>query len=297
MLLSCLVALLTIGTSTFSHAQTQSESRAEHHFQRASQLDSRRDPRAEQEYLLAIKCNAGVYPEAWSKLAQVLWEQMRFIEAVGALKKSIAQTLRGKSVDEYETRRTHDEKILADLQRAIILQKQIDHKPAPSLNSFLEFLPLAARYARTEKLVEYAEHAIRLYPNSSEAHLLVARYLPAERKDQRTEFLKRAVELDPANPEVHIELAAHYFMPLLNYTESIAESQKALNLSNGENPWAWRMLGYALAASGKKKEAVTAFRNYLRVCKKSERDSNALRLINFLEKEQDSRLSETPLKP
>lgn len=283
---SCLLTLLTASNFVFASAQTrQQENNAKQHFKIAERLDGWNDPRAEQEYLLAIKDTGGNHPKAWSNLAQIFWKQLRFSEAIEALKKSIAQTPLNERSDDYDKQAQIDDyKILANLQRALIIQRRIDVALTPALNDLLEFMPLAGLYTNAEKLVPYAEKAIAFYPGSSKAYLLLAHYIPSDQKAQRTELLRKAVELDPANPEVHTELSTHYFLPLLNYSESIIEARKALELSNGEYAPAWRQLGYSLAASGMKQEAAAAFRNYLRACNPPlQMDANVPRMITRLE--------------
>jgi tetratricopeptide (TPR) repeat protein len=259
---SFLIIFLSI--TSLAHAQSTSqislrESKAQQHFERAIQLDIFDDPYAEKEYRLAIKSSNGFYPEAWKKLAQFLQHQLRFSEAAEALENYINQT--------PEDDHSYSRKNLMDLNQIVILQKRLASSDPPSLEDLLKFIPLIAGFGKQEDAIPYAEKTIILYPTSNKAHLALSRLLPTNQKERQFELIKKAVELDPTDPEAHTELGGYYFLPVGDLPESIKEFRKALEVSNGQYANAWQGLGRALAACGMKKEAIEAFQNYLRTRK------------------------------
>lgn len=256
-LLLALVAVL-LSFPLPNQAQSKRQDRAKLHFDRARDFEVFNDPQAEMEYRLAIEARNGRYPEALLNLAFYLESQLRFSEAVLVFGDYIEQTPK-------EDHTAHRER-LKDLQKASILQARIKNTATPDLPDLLEFASLVNRYGRDhiKQAIPYAEKAVSLYPTSSEAHILLGRLLiGSQYQSRRFEVLKRAVELDPANPKAHHQLG-WYYIERLQGEKASEEFRKSLEFSNGSLTDAWQGLGWALSMEGRKKEAIEAFRNYLR---------------------------------
>lgn len=249
--------LLTFSELALSSVPQGKKAReAKQHLDRARELTLSNDPRAEQEYRLAIEARGGHYPEALQELRFYFQRQLRFSEAAATLEDYIGQTPREDHTDELEE--------LRNLQRAARLQKDINDSEKPALTDLIEFASLVARHGKLRDSVPYAERAVSLYPKSSEAHILLARSLIGTgQQERRYELLLKAIEIDPSNPKAHHQLG-WYYIEMLRGQESIDEFRKALELSNEQLTDAWQGLGWALSQLGQKKEAVEAFRNYLR---------------------------------
>jgi tetratricopeptide (TPR) repeat protein len=249
--------LLNFSSLCYVRAQETEKGRtAKQHFERAEQLAAFRDPKAEQEYKLAIQSCDGHYPQAWFELSRILQRQLRLTEAVTALQNYISQTPQDDHIA--------DAKDLADLKRAIELQNRIDKVNGLSLEEYLEFIPLVAGFGDAKDALPYAEKALTLYPSSSEANLMLARFLPIEQKARRLTLVKTAIELSPNNPAAHSQLGWYYYSPEGDIKKSIQEFRKALELTDGQYADAWQGLGQALTADGQKTEAIEAYRNYLK---------------------------------
>lgn len=239
-------------------AQSQRQDRAKLHFDRARELEVFNDPQAEKEYKLAIEARNGRYSKALLNLGFYLETQLRFSEAALALRDYIKQTPKQDHTGHRER--------LKDLERAAVLQERIKNTDPPDLSYLLEFASLVNRYGRDhmKQAVPYAEKAVALYPESSEAHLLLGRLLiGSQHQTRRFEVLKKAIELDPTNPRAHHQLG-WYFIERLQGKEASEEFRKTLNFSNGSLTDAWQGLGWALSMQGQRKEAIEAFRSYLR---------------------------------
>ena len=262
--------LLLFGPCLVTYAQTAAGDEAQQHFDRGESLEAGGDPGAEQEYRAAIKCRKDFYPEAWKKLAQFYRSQLRFHEAAAALQQYVAQTPQDNHSNDYEN--------LAELKRMLVLEKRVNGSAVPSLNNLLEFIRFVTAYSKHERAIPYAEKALELYPGSGKAHLVLSRLLPTEQKERQFVLIIKAVELDPDDPEAHAALGSYYFWRGQGQTsEAIREFRKALEVSDGQYAYAWEGLGRALAFSGEKKEAIEAFRTYLRVRKTPSQYDNAIR--------------------
>lgn len=254
----CFCLLLLFGPGLVPYAQKSADDEAKRHFDRGVVLGASDDPRAEQEYKAAIKCRGGFYPEAWEELAQLYRGQLRLSEAAVALERYIAQTPQDDHGDDY--------KDLAALKRMMVLEKRVNNSDIPPLNNLLEFIRFVTAYSKRERAIPYAEKAQELYPNSSAAHLVLARLLPDDQKERQFALITKAVELDPADPSPHTALGSYYFWRGQGkIPEAIKEFRRALEVSGGQYAPAWEGLGRSLAASGEKKEAIVAFQTYLRV--------------------------------
>lgn len=188
-----LVLMLTLSPPIAAQRNTKGLA-AKQHFDRAVELQILNDPRAEQEYRLAIKARRGHYPEALEKLALLLRGELRFSEAAALFKEYISQT----------PLEDHSEylKEVSDLNRASILELTIRVGAKQRLEDFLEFCNFLVGYGNIESAGLYAQKAVSLYPDSAKAHLLLARFLPDQTDRQHSE-LEIAVKLDPGDPEVH----------------------------------------------------------------------------------------------
>lgn len=275
---SLLGLMLLLSMGCYAEArQGATEREAKRHLERAMELESTDDSRAEREYRLAIKARAGRYPEAQRKLSAFLTTQLRFEEATEVLKEYISQAFREDHSSDLE--------LLSELERAETLQKRINGQKKPSLDDLLEFAVLVMKHARPEDGRPYAERALKLYPDSSKSNLLLARLLRPEESTQQLNLIRRAIELDPSDPEAHSQLGWFYFLPGRNTKGAIGEFRKALDLSNGQYADAWQGLGHVLVLVGSRKEAIEAYRNYLRTRKTpSPYDDVIKRKIEMLEK-------------
>lgn len=249
------ILLVACALPTSGVAQAPREGRAKRHFDRARDLDSLNDAKAEQEYKAAIKARGGHYPEASLQLSFYLGRKGRFSEAAELLQNYI-----------YETPKSNhhaDAEEIAELRRTAELQERIQKSEKPDLKDLLDFASLVVRYQRVKDGVPSAERAVDLYPDSSEAHVVLARLLIGSGQEQRRyELLRRAIELDPKSARAHHQLG-WYHIETLRSKEAVDEFRNALELSNAQLSDAWQGLGWALSGLGQNKEAINAFRNYL----------------------------------
>jgi Tetratricopeptide repeat len=273
-----LAVLLTVSSAADVRAQVNND-RAAAHLERAAQLAAHRDAKAEQEYRLAIHYRGGNFPEAWLDLSQFLKQHLRFSEAATALQNYLAQTDQKDLADDFEE--------LAVLQRAANLKERIDKSKKATLGDYLELTTIVARYGENKDALPYAEKAVSSYPESSEALVAVARYLPPDQKARKSSVLQRAIELAPGNATAHALLGWDYFLVRGNAKEAAKQFNKALELTAGQYADAWEGLGRALIVQGEREAAAAAFRNYLRVRKTpSQYDGYIKQEIERLEREQ-----------
>jgi tetratricopeptide (TPR) repeat protein len=243
---------------------------AERHFDRAGWMAANNDAGAEQEYKLAIDARGGRFPEAWQGLSRAYHGQLRFSEAATAWQNYMALTPERRHEGSVES--------LQSLRRADVLKSRIDNSKAPRLDDLLQFIPVVVGYGGLAKATQYGEMAVRLYPNSSEAHLMLARYLPFDDPNQKTrqlELIEKAIELEPSSTAAHSQLGWYYFP--LQVDESIREFRKALELSREQNSDAWQGLAKGLAIKGQNKDAIEAYRNHLRLRKVPSQNDNYIK--------------------
>jgi tetratricopeptide (TPR) repeat protein len=272
---------MVLSGSIYSLPQEQAYVRkAERHFDRAGWLETNGDPGAEQEYKLAIAARGGRYPEAWQGLERVYAAQLRFSEASAALQNYMVLTPKRSHAGDVEE--------LQRLQQAAELQIRISVSEPPSLEDLLQFIPNVMAYGGLAKATTYGEMAVRLYPNSSMAHLTLARYLPSNDPDQRKKqltLIEKAIELDPDSSAAHSQLGWYYFSIGGHVEESAREYRKALELSSEQNVDAWYGFAQVLSTKGQNKDAIEAYRNYLRLRKvPSQNDNYVRREIERLQK-------------
>lgn len=277
---------------TDSSKDRESVSMAEQHFDRADWLEANGDPAAEAEYKLAIAARNGRYPDAWQGLERVYQGQLRFSEAAVALQNYMV----------LAPRRRHDGLVeeLKTLRQAAELQSRINNSQPPLLEDLLQFIPFVMGYGGPTQATAYGEMAVKLYPNSSKAYLMLARYLPpnqTEQKQRELTLIKRAIELDPNSSAAYGQLGWHYFSIGNNVEASNDAFKKALELSSGQNVDAWYGTAQVLAVQGKNKDAIEAYRNYLRLRKvPSQNDNYIKREIERLQKDGKDGNSSTRYK-
>lgn len=280
--LSLCILLLTHSPFVYLRTpQSKRDQQARRHLERADELESRDDPHTEQEYRLAIRTRERRYPEALQKLSWYLQHNLRFSEAAAALKDYIQQTPREDHSDDIRD--------VGELRHAASLQKRVDSSAEPKLDDLLEYVRLVNGYATSGDAVPYAERAVKLYPSSGKAYVSLARLLRTEEKDRQFALLQKAAELDPQSAETHSALGWYYFSPGRNLEKAVQEFRKALDLSGGQYADAWQGLGHVLTVQGQKKEAIEAFRSYLRTRKSpTQLDKEVERLIEQLERSPQS---------
>lgn len=256
----CSSAILLLVISNLALAggpQVSQGGQAEQHLRRARALESSNDPDAEREYRLAIGARGGRYPRAVRELSWYLQRRLRFSEAASLLEDYISQTPDRDHADDFNE--------LKDLKRAAALQAQIADSEKPVLSDLVEYVNLVSVYGgnKFKDARAYAEKAVSLYPTSSEAYVSLAITMIGSESARRFEVLRKAIELKPDNPEAHRWLGWEYNAGG-RLGEAAAAYRKALEVSGGKLVEAWRGLGEVLVSQGKYKEALEAFRNYLK---------------------------------
>jgi tetratricopeptide (TPR) repeat protein len=264
---------------SLAHAQSACESNI--HFERAESLGTdyatRKDPRVEKEYRLAFISSNRKCTDALLELSGYLNRSLRFGEAAVVLKDYIKLTPR----EDHAI----DAKDLANLQKASVIKSHVDNGEAVQLADILELTTLVHGYAGSSEALPYAERARELYPESTEAILVLVRELPSDQTGRMTELLDQAVALEPANVEIRNARGWHFMIPLHRFIEAEAEFRMAVELSKNQNAGAWYGLGSALMFQGQKQRAVEALRNFQRLCKNTPScsEADAEKLIEQLE--------------
>jgi tetratricopeptide (TPR) repeat protein len=254
-MLTRLLLLIALGLTCVlpadGRSQSESDAEAKKHFQRALRLDALNDIGAEQEYKAAIGARGGNYPEASLELSFYLRRRGRFSESSQSLQAYITQT---PQVDHQ-----NDLEELADLRKAAGMKQRIDNSQRPEARDLMDFAVFVARYQGVRDAVPYAQKSVDLYPNSSEAHVLLARLLTGSgQQERRYSLLRRAIELDPKSANAHHELG-WYYIGAFRGSEAADEFRKSLDLSDGKLGDAWQGLGWALSNQGLRREAIKLF--------------------------------------
>ncbi len=277
-LCSVLIVLLN-GSILHGQEQTSLKS-AQRHFDRARWLEANSDPAAEQEYKLAIEARNGSYAEAWQGLERFYAAQLRFFEASTALQNYISLTPKMRHEGDVEE--------LLNLRQAAELQSRIAKSDPPLLEDLLQFGPNVMAYGGPDKAAKYAEMAVRFYPNSSAAYLMLAGYLPSdspEGKERQRELLEQAIRLDMSSSAARSQLGWYYLRLGKHLVEAELEFRKALDISREQNADAWYGLAHVLSAQGQNKDAIQAYHNHLRLRKiPSANDAYVRREIERLSK-------------
>lgn len=234
-----------------------SVSTAKQHLERALSYSAAKDPRAEEEYRLAIAARGGVYPNAWEAFSTYLAYALRFKEAAAAWRKYLKQTKTKVSSSELEH--------LKRLDRGALLRSRHDNHQAMSLEEMLELAKLVDRFGSTQAAVPYAERAAELYPQSGEALITLAKLIQNEQQDRALDLLSRAISFEPDNPSFYVARGSYFFWVQGNPRTSEIDFRKAIELSRGTNASAWAGLGDSLARMGRRDEAIAAYRRYLSI--------------------------------
>ncbi|HEY6806773.1 MAG TPA: tetratricopeptide repeat protein [Pyrinomonadaceae bacterium] len=93
----------------------------------------------------------------------------------------------------------------------------------------------------------------------------MAELLRSEDKDRALELLNRAISFSPDEPSGYVARGGLYFYSKADATEAESDFRKALILTNWENASAWAGLGDSLARQGRRDEAISAYKHYLRL--------------------------------
>jgi tetratricopeptide (TPR) repeat protein len=225
--------------------------------ERAKELDSSGNVGAEMEFKKAVAARDGDYAKALEAYGWFLCKQERFAEAASLISSYLEQPL-------VENRSNYS-MVLSDLRRAAYLKARLAKSDKPPLAEIIEFAQLVSRYSRRmyKAARPQAERAVRLYPNESEAHLLMATVSNALGKsDLSCRHVHKAIRLGASSARAQYLLGNCHLLAH-NNEGAISAFLKALDLSNGKLVEAWQALGFALAAVGRNKEALDAFRHYL----------------------------------
>lgn len=223
------------------------------------------DERAKQEFDLA-RSNAIACPKVFLVLAEDQSRELHFREAADLLEDYLRLTPRENHA--------RDRKDLRNWRRASLLKDRVDRSARPSLTDLVELVFLIDGYGDRKGIdaVPYAEKALQLYPNAPEAILsfvdltMAGIQTPAE-IDRIRQLLDRAVTLAPANAKAH-SMRGHFDLWWLNQPVSAEmDFRRALKLSRNLDTLAWKGLGNIYMKSGRKQQAISAFRTYLRLLK------------------------------
>jgi tetratricopeptide (TPR) repeat protein len=184
------------------------------------------------------------------------YSALRFKEALSALQEYVAQ---------YPMKRQVYASELVDLGKAAYIQTQIEAGAKPALADLVEFVSIVSRYAMDQykAAVPYAELAVELYPQSSEAYLTLARALStSQQEERRCDAIRTAIRLGSRDPRVFYECGN---CSIYNGKFSDAEQyfRQSLEVSSDTFIDAWEGLGYALASQSKIGEAIDALERYL----------------------------------
>lgn len=283
--LTVLILISTLLPAPSIKSQESRERIATKHLERARSLELENNPKAEDEYRLAIRARAGRYPEALRELSFYLERRMRFSESAAALEKYISQTPLQQRDDDIQE--------LSELREAATLKLRIDRLKKPPLQDLVEYSRLVSRYADNQFLdaLPYAESAVRLYPDCVDAYLALVRALigPGQ-EERRCKMLQRAVALGATSPSHYFDLG-NCELVIGHMQAAAAAFQKTLDISNAEFTDAYEGLGLALAQLGRRTEAIAALRRYLELAKIPEQERPQLeqrikRHIEQLEKDQ-----------
>lgn len=261
--------LATLGS--FAQQPSSRDQEAREHLRRAKSLSSYGDPRAEEEYRVAIKLGGNRYPQAYLELSRFIARRSsRFLEAADLLEAYIKETMWKNHTEEMKN--------LNNLREAATLQNKAQLFEPLELEEFLRLATLTRAYGRAEDAVAVLEKSVELYPTSSKALLRLASTLKITDKDRILALLYRAIQVDSDNAETHTEAGWLFFTLVRRIDEAIEQFYKAIHLSSGNNVDAWRGLAYTLPYRGKRKEAIEAFENYRRLRKAPSVGDEDLRL-------------------
>ena len=242
-------------------AAQSNASSAKQHLERARSYSAAKDPRAEEEFKQAIAARDDKYPEAWEAFSTHLAYALKFKEAATAFRKYLKQTKTKVSSTEQQH--------LKRLDRGALLRSRHERRQSMSLEEMLELTKLVDGFGAPEDAVPYAEKTVELFPQSGEALIALAELIKNQQRERAFDLLNRAISFDPNNPSFYVARGRYLFWVQGNPRAAEADFRKAIELSNGTNFSAWAGLGDSLARTGRKDEAIAAYRQYLSIRPKS----------------------------
>jgi tetratricopeptide (TPR) repeat protein len=257
-----LVIIMTSIIASILSVQAQSNepnllAKAKAHFQRARSYDAERDPRAEEEYRLAIATRRAFYPEAWELFSYYLARKLRFAEAADALRTYLKQIRQKPHPTDLERLRL--------LGRGAELKHRNDRGEILPSEEMVALVHLVDQFGEPGDALPYAEKAVKSHPESAKALVALAELIGSENKDRALDLLNRAVMLEPNEASVYTARGWCYYRSYRNWVDAEADFRRAIELSRGSSPSAWLGLGDSLAQTGNRKEAIDAYRKYLKI--------------------------------
>lgn len=158
------------------------------------------------------------------------------------------------------------------------IQARVESTEQPTVEDLIELTQLAAAYGNRHgwDAVRFAERAVNLYPKSVPAKLQLARLMLVTRDlDRAGQILDEALTLEPENVNIYAAMGSNYLFGRMNLGKAASCFQKALMLSNDEDLDSWRGLGKVYKFMGRRYEALTAFRQYLKRAINDKRTTDA----------------------
>ena len=229
------------------------------HYEKAREFETNNNnPLAEDEYRKAIAANKGYYPRAWRDFSFYLSSRLRFSEAAYAVDKYIQQ--QSGKVDKQERERSESLHRASDIGKKIIVA-------SPTLQALKAYCGLVYLHGKNKgrDSLPFAEKAVSLYPDSSEALTLLATYLEyssSPNKERRLELLERAISIAPNNIDAFYRLGNYHFF---NNPDIAKEYYlRALRISEGTHAESWQGVARIYKRYGQSLEAIEAFKNYLK---------------------------------
>src|SRR3984893_3490984 len=260
---------------------------AKDHLERARAYEANGDPRAEAEYELAISFRGGIYPAAWEDLSNSLAHGLRFAKAAKALRTAMRQSVRSRHAENL--------KRLNALVRGADLKSRSEKNEVLTADELLDLVNLVDRFGVKGDAVPYGEKVASLYPGSSKALVALADLIRSTQRDRALKLFNRAVQLEPESWEVYSKRGWFFRWNLGTFADAETDFRKAIKLSEGRDSRAWQGLGDVLALQGHRKEAIEAYKSYLRVRKDSASyyDSEIKKQIKELEENPEGSSAKT----
>jgi tetratricopeptide (TPR) repeat protein len=262
------------------HKELEDTSDCAAKLEQAEIFEMANDARAEAEFRSVVRTKGNHCPDAFLKLSQNLSRNLKLREAAEMLDVYV------KIVP--AKRRGYDKTDVRDLLHAARVQRRVSETAKPPLKDLLQLTHLVEGYGRgqADDAMPYAEKALRLYPDSVSAMLLVVDLLlPAHKdKDRVEELLIRAAAIEPREARTYASRGWFYLWERGNSALAEKDFRLALSLSKNRNTLAWKGLGYALMQRGQKREAIAAFRSYLRLSHGTAHASEVIDFIDQMEK-------------
>jgi tetratricopeptide (TPR) repeat protein len=235
------------------------------HLERARSYEIWNDPRAAEELRAALRNRDKRCIDGFLKLSQYLARGLRFGEAARTLEEYILETPRQNHTEHLQEVQT--------FRHANRVKKRLENARTPDLQDLIYFARIANGYGRrtVNDALPYAERAVKLYPSSVEALMLLADLLMPTRTDEdKVELLlNQAVAMDTKSARVHSSRGWFFLFFRGRPEDAEKDFQTALEL-DGKDRIAWKGLGYFFMFKGQKKQALSAFTKYLSLAKPGE---------------------------